>query len=536
MNEGEFRAVLDGDVWQLGLYDEFVKDNRSRFTVWSNWGKPGHGPWGSTYSCLLTPGRSERALKDPGWDLRFEEGRPGFSVSYSDDGQDVTYERIGAHEVEALLHVRFAVDRFPKSFIVPDELVLLFDLHEGQGGRWFWLDEAGDEREVIAIGNDRAEYDVGLVRRYQAVRQLALELNIDSDLWDERLSDLGEVRAELGGDNVRFAYYRGPTLGGREWISRLIGKRILSPPPIDQSGLWPFEHPDQYESFAIGADDMGRPIEYSADPSKLADYFGKNKDAPPYVTPVMFRRAVLEKYYNSDKYQVEDGYLRRGAFWGIRIDNDSDEFVTVMLGDLGRDLPYSEQKYWKSFNLAIKGTFSKTAIKRGFLAQFADPSSPDLQFRRLYQETNATWLDRFGWSLYLEPSPEDAHILDKLRVLAEDQQLAFDDQALRLAKLMVDALNEKALIGAIGPGPDDERGIAKLERFLTASAEPSTDSIIDTLQRIQAVRSASAAHRKGKRFEQLRAAAPSQDRRLWFADLLERAITALEDLQRLATR
>src|SRR5207248_6007843 len=140
--------------------------------------------------------------------------------------------------------------------------------------------------------------------------------------------------------------------GRRRWFSRLVGKRLLSPPPIDHCGLWPYEASQQYETFAIGVDEMGRPVEYSANPDGLANYFGANPQAPQYVTPVTFRKDVLEKYYRSpSKYSVEDGYLRRGGFWGIRIDNENPEQVIVMLGDVGRDLPFAEQKYWKSFNL-----------------------------------------------------------------------------------------------------------------------------------------------------------------------------------------
>src|SRR5258708_14716978 len=361
---------------------------------------------------------------------------------------------------------------------------------------------------------------------------MALELTIDSDVWDEGLERLGELRIELDTADSCFSYYRGPLEGRQRWFSRLLGKRILSPPPIEDCGLWPYEATPQFESFVINVDEMGRPVEYSANPDGLANYFGKNPEAPQYVTPVTFRKDVLEKYYRStDKYSVQDGYLRRGGFWGIRIDNEDPKFVVMMLRAPGPDLPFTEQKCWKSFNVPRRGKFSEVAFRRGFLGQFADAAAPDLQFRRLYPEVNHAWMSAFGWQLFLELGEDDAHLLDQVRVLPNDQQGLFDEQVLGLSKLLVDSLNEHELVAAAGPGPQDDKGISRLERFRQAAGVPATDSIIDCLRGLQAIRSSGAAHRKGMQYEKIRAAAAATDRQLWWADLLEQSIKALEQLR-----
>ena len=122
-------------------------------------------------------------------------------------------------------------------------------------------------------------------------------------------------------------------------------------------------------TFIIGEDQDGSSLEYSCDPDELANYFGANPNAPHYVTPVFFRRDVLQKYYeDTDKYAVEDGYLRCGGLWGVRIDNDQPDYVMVFLGDLRRDLPAAERDYWRSFNIAPVGPMSETAFRRSFLA------------------------------------------------------------------------------------------------------------------------------------------------------------------------
>jgi hypothetical protein len=427
------------------------------------------------------------------------------------------------------------VEDFPLDVLVPEELVLLFDLHRGNDGHWYRLDEAGTEHRVIELDSTMVVADRSLIRRYQAVKQMSAELMIDSDLVDESLADLGELRLELTTAEECFSYVRTSLAGKSGWFSRLLGKRVLGPPRLEDCGLWPYESPETYETFIIGVDDVGRPIEYSSDPDGLANYFGANPNAPNYVTPVAFRKEVLEKYYRaSTKYAVEDGYLRRGGFWGIRIDNEHPEYVTVMLGDLGRDLPVAEQQYWKSFNLPRKGRFSETAFRRGFLAQFADSAALDLQFRRIYRETNDAWNSRYKWPLFLALERDDAHLLDQVRILPNDDQHAFDEQVLGLAKLLIDSLNEVGIVDAVRPGPEDEKGISKLSRFLVLNQFPDTELVLDHLRDVQAIRSSGAAHRKGRRFEKLRAAAASNDRRLWWADLLERSIKALESLRSFA--
>jgi len=532
-----FNEAIDGDGEQQRRYESFRHQaDDSWLTLWSRWGTWGDRLTGSTYSGLIAPKTVPKSVAGLGWDVQIDGHRPGFLVSYRGGRKRVTYAPIGWDGVEPIVHVGPPVKRFPWSFLLADELVLLFNLHRGQDGHWYWIDDDGDEHVVITFAPDIIRAQRWVIRRFQAVRQMALELTIDSDVTDPALATLGAAKSELHTEASAVSYYRGELIGSdRRWYSRLLGKQILFPPPVEQSGFSPYEEAPRYEAFTIGVDDLGRPIEYSANPDGLANYFGANPQAPNYVTPVTFRREVLEKYYRApDEYSIEDGYLRRGSFWGIRIDNDSPDVVTVMLGDLGRDLPYSDQSYWKSFNVATRGRFSETEIRRGFLNQFADSSSLDLQFRRLYPDLNVKWKERFGWPLLCEPSADDAHLLSQVRLLPVNQQGVFDEQVLGLAKLMVDALNEEALIDAVGPGPGDEKGISKLERFLGGLQLQTADTIIDSLRNLQDIRSSGTAHWKGRKYERLRAAAASSDRREWFADILERAVVVLEELRAVA--
>ncbi|MCW3046959.1 MAG: hypothetical protein JWO74_1243 [Solirubrobacterales bacterium] len=118
-------------------------------------------------------------------------------------------------------------------------------------------------------------------------------------------------------EDTILSYYRGDgTFGDRPFL-RLFGKRLLPPPPLEASGIPPFKPEKEYEQFVIGTD-TGEEVRVTSDPAELANYFGANPGNPHYLTPVYFRREVLNKYYaDPDRYTVEDGYVRCAGLWGL---------------------------------------------------------------------------------------------------------------------------------------------------------------------------------------------------------------------------
>lgn len=269
----------------------------------------------------------------------------------------------------------------------------------------------------------------------------------------------------------------------------------------------------------------------TSDPDKLANYFGKNPESPHYLTPVFFRRDVLDKYYaDPDRYSVEDGYIRCAGLWGLRLDNDIPDHVMVFLGDLGRDIPLSEARYWRSFNIPPQEKVSQTLIKRAFLGTFADPTSVDLRFARVYAQTNEEWKNAYGWPLFRPLHEDDAHFLTKLHVPAGDSQSEFDEQVLYLAKILVDYLNEREITKALKSPVKGEKGLAKLERLLdeTGVAKPAT--MIRPLANVQGLRSRGSAHAKGADFD-ITVAIGELSRREGIRKLMSEAVDALERLR-----
>jgi len=158
---------------------------------------------------------------------------------------------------------------------------------------------------------------------------------------------------------LHYGDYRG--LSEQNAFSRLLGKRLVSPLSKEKSGFWGFAEvePRKYVDFIILVDEYGNEVLNTSSGANLSNNFGANPGHPHYLTPVFFRKAVLDKYYQQPgKYSFEPGYLRCAGLWGMSLDNHLDDYVVAWLGDLGRDLPYQEQLHWRSHNVAPTGRVS----------------------------------------------------------------------------------------------------------------------------------------------------------------------------------
>src|SRR3989338_9753399 len=170
----------------------------------------------------------------------------------------------------------------------------------------------------------------------------------------------------------------------------------------------------KFEKFII-MDISGKKIKYTCDGSKLENYFGANLNAPHFLTPVFFKKEVLDKYYNKpSKYSVSDGYFSYGNKWGMIIDNNAKDCVMVYLGYLG-DLPYEEQQHWKLHNI-INGNSSLVSFKRDFQAEFCSPIEPALFFKERLDLFSEKWKKGFSWNLFGPLSEKDEHHLKALRI------------------------------------------------------------------------------------------------------------------------
>jgi hypothetical protein len=527
---------IDADPVQGAALEEFLAQERQQWL----WLFRSKGSWTEhsigQFSALLDGDAASEAVKDESWDASIGGGGYGFSQYREGEEWRTVYEHYPRDGIELFVHYREWHGVKPASWELSEEFRLLFNLWEERStGTYYYFDDSGNPIKAAVVNDEGVKVLTSLARRFQAAKQMHLALYIDATLMSADLP-VEEERWEHKDAATAISYYRGGLTGDEEPFSRLFGKRLLEPPPIEASKIWPYEEEERdYLDFIIGTTDTGDPVRFTSDPGELANYFGANAGNPHYLTPVYFRPEVLTKYYSDpERYSVEDGYLRCAGLWGLRMDNDKHGHVMVFLGDLGH-LPAAEAEYWRSFNIEPPDEGpSETLFRRAFGGEFADPQSVHLRFPRVYTEVNKAWANATGQPLYKELHQDDRHVLAKLHVPLTDSSAEFDEQVLYLAKLVVDSLNVEALQSLLGSKVAEEKGLAKLERLLRERGAEDPRSTIAPLATVQGLRSRGAAHRKGSDFD-ITVALGEAGRQKGFEQLLEQVVASLEALKGFAS-
>jgi hypothetical protein len=460
------------------------------------------------YSALIKNTLVKRALQRPSWDLTIGDGAPGLESSFGAGKERTRYVRSSDSGIEPLVLKRSFHEIRPGYWEVSEDFRLYFNLYDDKLGRKLLrIDDNGDEHEAVLMKDGEIKIKTFLIRQYLTIRKMKLAIFFDYNrLSRKTIEELGvkeHSREEKGADfiySVGVGKWMGFSDNTKKSHGRLLGKKLVSGDPSFKPDIFGRQK-KQYIDFIIGADDDGKEILFTCNEAELANNFGANEGAPNYLTPVCFRKEVLNKYYSQpEKYTVSDGYLSCGALWSLYIDNNHPEAVMVFLGDLGH-LSHTEQMYWRGFNLS-SGTMSRVAFKRSILGQFADPQTADLYFKQRFTIFNEYWKKKFGWELFRPLTGKDEYAFKILRVPLTNDIREFDEQIATLTKVFIDSLNEKQLAKGI-TNKENAKGLDKFETWLGAQNFCS-DKMMEFLRKLQALRSASTAHRKGDNYEKIK--------------------------------
>jgi hypothetical protein len=467
------------------------------------------------YCALIPNSEVEKCLAGISWDLSHGDGYPGANIHYENDAPVPTYHRYGYnHGIEPLIFSRDFHGIRPDYKEINEEFRLFHRLfHDTKEDKYIKIDDNGVEEVVVVVEENRIKIRMKEIRQFLAIKEMHLAIQFDyREHSQQQLQQLGlssEDNKKLHNKSECWALSFGDaSCCSFNGFSRLCGKKMIAPLPKSKSGMWGFaqEEPDQYADFIINVDDDGDNITHSANPDMLANYFGANPEAPHYLTAVHFRKTVLDKYYKlSSKFSVQDNHLYCGSLWGLQIDNHHSDKVCVWLGDLGRDLPYEEQLYWKSHNIAPIGDVSDVYYRRQILAVFTDSKQPDHIFKGRYFSLNDACIQNLSWQLLLPLSQEDVHHLSSIRIPATEEQSDFDELILSLTKILVDSLNEKELNKLIPAEvrPNIKGSISRLEKVFQVLNVIDHEAHIDFLRKLQNLRSSGAAHRKGSAYQKI---------------------------------
>jgi hypothetical protein len=528
---------------QKKLLAEFTRELNLRelITVYSTDGGKGHSR--SHYCALINSDKTENSLATLTWDLFYGQGIPGAVQYYENDKSRVKYLRFGNdHGVEPLIIGREFHGIRHNYLEISEEFRLFHGLyHDRKEDRYYKINDAGNEELVALIEHHKIQIRLREIRQFLAIKEMHLAIFFDSRVYSAHsLENLGlkeggnDQRRGLMRWDLHYGEFRGG-FDGHNAYSRLIGKRLIEPLPKEKSEFWGFAEREQKKviDFVIGVDKNGDEVLNTSDPDLLANNFGANRGAPHYLTPVHFRKEVLDKYYQKPgKYSIEDSILRCASLWSMTMDNHHDDRVVAWLGDLGRDLPHEEQLHWRSYNIPPSGNPSKTFIKRQLLGQFAKSERPEHLFPQCYEKLKEVCEKILGWQLLLPLTAEDAHHFRAIRIPSTDEQKDFDDLVQSLTKILIDSLNQKALNALIPREkvPDIKNSIARLEAALSACGVSDFEPHIEFLRKLQNLRSSGAAHRKGENYRKIadEFQVDSQNLRSVFAGILAKALDALK--------
>ena len=502
------------------------------------------------YCVLIPSAHIEEALSDSTWDMEFSQCMPNGMVSHKGTKEEHKYLRYGVDSgVEPLIFDRNFHRLRDDYREISEEFRLFHNLyHDRKTDQYIKISEDGNEDIVAVVEPNSIHIRLKEVRQFLAIKEMHLAIQfIFTETSTQPLEELGfTVGDEDKQDNLMRWMQRYGDLDGINncrAFSRLVGKRLVEPPPKTKSGFWPFAEVSEqkYASFIIDVDENGNEISYTSNPDELktpadpGNIRGVDEEAPSYLTPVHFRKKVLDKYYHEpSKYSVEDSILRCGSLWSVYIDNHHDDIVCAWLGDLGRDLPSSEQGHWCLHNIPPIGGVSKTYFARQIEAQFANSGRPEHIFKQRYEDLQKVSQAQLGWQWLLPLHTADAHHLKSLRIPATDEQPDFDAMVLSLTKMLIDSLNEKSLRKLIPCEKQeafkDKRGIALLDAALHLNDLEGADTHIDFLRKLQDLRSSGSAHQKGRNYLKIAEhfGVENQSLRHVFANILNSASDTLD--------
>lgn len=465
--------------------------------------------------CALIPNDGiDRALANQGWDLTQGNGLPGFAQTWQADGtESIQYLRFGTSDgIEPLIHYRDSYGMGEPYYELSEEFRHFNRLHyDAKRNVYMRWDGAGAITDVAILEPKHVRIRLKEIRQFLAAK--GMHLAVFFDCHQHAQAPLDELGLDDDFEVIRkplatYGLGYGADMKDGHAFSVLQGKRLIPGYELAACGAWPFNEaePRQAIDFILDVDEQGREICHTSDPERLRNGFGANPDAADYLTPVHFRKGVLDKYYaQTSKYSVEDGYLRCGELWGIQIDNHHGDCVVAWLGDLGRDLPSDEQYHWRSHNIPPAGGISATFFRRQLMAGFAETDRLDLLFKQEYAKLGELAQKRLGYPLLLPLDAADEHYFASLRVPAQDEQKDFDEVVLGLTKILIDSLNEKELNKHIKKEELEalKGSISRLEKVLTSRGLNGFEPHIKFLRNLQDLRSSGAAHRKGGNYKKV---------------------------------
>lgn len=358
---------------------------------------------------------------------------------------------------------------------------------------WKYLDAAGRVQDLVRqdIQADRWRIEVRALefRQYLGARGRNGIFQIDHVSWAE-LEEFPRVDDEFSNDWAHFSFcaiFDSSPLGGKPTFSRLLGRYLVRGGRTSRVPRFEERPQDRdYPEFIYGTDrETGQPLSHTCDPEQLGSYFDKDGTRLHYLTPVYFKREVLQPYASEPgKYSLSATRLSRLGLWGVDISFNSVGLVEVYLGDLGGRLPAAEWGHWKSYNVAPQGKMDEGRFRRDFLNQFASSKDPAGGLQRAPAEAADVSKALLGSPIW-RPLPTEARAeYESLVGPLSDDPAALGQALLILTKALVDGIDPAPLKKFLVSYEKDEKSLSLLSRF--SEALGGTADLISVFRKLSA--------------------------------------------------
>lgn len=449
----------------------------------------------SYYSAIIDNEKIPEIMNNYSWDVSLWYWKPWFIFYWN---WKTEYKWIWADWIDYLVYYRIWSWKDDRIFEISQEFILYYDLYYRESS-YIKINNDWEEEIIIKISNNKVEAKLKYIKEFLAIKnkKLVIYFDLTRFLREEQESYFNKENKK---EDIfyKFVLWKADFWENKSF-SRVFWKKIINwkewfTPVI-------YEEKD-YENFYIWVDENWEDKYYTCNPDKLSDYFWDNSEAPNFLTPIVFEKEVLNKYFtNPIKYTVSDSTISMHWFWSLNIDNNLWNKVAVFLWDLWRDLSFKEQKYWKNFEIKEKWKISNTYYKRSIEWEFCDPEEPDLFFKNKYNDFNERWNEKFWWRLFNNFSDSDKYLLRSLHSLtSENNQKEFDEQVLTLTKILIDYLNDREIYKNVEEylKEKEDKRISKLDKFLISKNSKNT-RLTKFFKDLQFLRSKWSGHNKNEK-------------------------------------
>ncbi|WP_420174269.1 hypothetical protein [Luteococcus sp. OSA5] len=457
---------------------------------------PMHGTSTFSTGCLLVDaGSEELALEATNW-LGEDLGKVECGPHMSSNGlsANVRGEGESCFEVSWFVNARQALGSDLPQVELSNTFLWFWDAFP-VGGGWSYLDAAGRTQELVRYRAEEGSWFVEIradeFQTFLHYRGASAVLYKRSVIALPRV-DFDRVDDEFHNAWGHFSFFATgePTALREECFSMLDGNYVIKGRKSPRLPRFDDFSPEEiaFEEFIYARDgETGKLMNWPCDPKALSSYHSTDSDYPHYLTPIYFRREVLQDYLaQPSRYHVTPFRLSCLHLWGVDISINTAGLVEVYLGDIAQKIPHQDWGHWKSYNVPPEGKMEEGRFRRDFLGQFVDSPDPIGDLKRARVEANQRFVAVFGDPLWKElPKDLELEYRSLMGPMNEDP-VSLNGPVLILTKVFVDSLNSK-LLRSQAPVGTQGQSLAQLKSWLEARDVPSEPSKV--LSNLYALRS-----------------------------------------------